>query len=210
MRTIAMASIGMFGVLIQGFICAAAEPPRPAEAIRPLAVGARVPKVTLRSVRGPAVSLRAEAAKQPLVLIFYRGGWCPYCTLHLAELEKVEGKLRGMGLRIVAISPDRPEELEKSANKEALSYTLLSDASMEAARAFGVAFRVDDATVEQYKGHGIDLEAASGETHHLLPVPAVFIVGTDGRVKFAYANPDYKVRLSTVELLDAARKAVTP
>jgi len=93
-------------------------------------------------------------------------------------------------------------------DKHQLTYTLLSDHAMIAARAFGIAFRVDEATLDEYMGYGIDLEAASGETHHLLPVPAVFIVGRDEIIKFSYANPDYKVRLAPGDLLDAARAAL--
>ena len=77
---------------------------------------------------------------------------------------------------------------------------------MDAAKAFGVAFKVDDGMLTKYKGFGIDLEAASGEKHHYLPVPSVFLIGTDGVIKFRYFNPDYKVRLSSEELLAAARQ----
>ena len=76
---------------------------------------------------------------------------------------------------------------------------------MELAKAFGLAFQVDEKTYKIYQGYGIDLEASSGETHHLLPVPAVYLVGTDGVVDFNYVNPDYKVRLSADLVLDAAK-----
>ena len=78
---------------------------------------------------------------------------------------------------------------------------------MQASRAFGIAWRADDELVARYKGYGIDLEEASGENHHLLPVPSVFIVDKDGVIRFVYSNPNYKVRIDTEELLDAARKA---
>lgn len=180
--------------------------PVSADAVRPLAVGSDVPDVTLNAVDGSDFALRREARNQPLIVIFYRGGWCPYCTLHLAALGEVEGELREMGFRIVAVSPDHPEKLAESVTQQDLTYTLLSDSSMTAARGFGIAFQVDAATVAQYQDYGIDLEDASGETHHLLPVPAVFIVGVDGRVKFVYANPDYKVRLPVDDLLEAAKR----
>lgn len=87
-------------------------------------------------------------------------------------------------------------------------YTLLSDTLLVTARAFGLAYRVDDDTVERLKGFHIDLEAASGETHHLLPVPAVFLTGTDGTIRFEYVNPDYKVRLDPDVLLAAAKASL--
>lgn len=199
----------LIGGLVFGPCAVRAESiPNAAEDVRPLALGVEVPDVTLQSVDGNAFAFRAYAKKQPFVVVFYRGGWCPYCTRHLAELGTVEEQLRKMGLRIVAISPDRPEKLAASVTSHDLTYTLLSDSSMVAAKAFGVAFRVDDATVAQYKGYGIDLEAASGKRHHFLPVPAVFIVGTDGFIKYVYVNPDYKVRLDTDALLGAAKNAL--
>ena len=89
--------------------------------------------------------------------------------------------------------------------KEKLTYTLLSDSKMEAAQALGIAFKVDDATLDRYEEYGIDLERASGEKHHLLPVPSVFIVGTDGTISFEHVNPNYKVRLHPDLLLAAAK-----
>ena len=182
--------------------------PVSANAVRPLLIGQAIPDVELQTAEGKVVYLKQEISKQPVVLIFYRGGWCPYCNLQLGQIQTIEMQLRQLGYQILAISPDRPEKLVESVNSYKLTYTLLSDHAMKTAHAFGIAFRVDDATLEKYKGYGIDLEAASGETHHLLPVPAVFIMGTDGLVKFSYANPDYKVRLEPEVLLAAARAAV--
>jgi peroxiredoxin len=102
---------------------------------------------------------------------------------------------------MIAVSPDRPAKLTETLNEQNLSYTLLSDSPMVAAKAFGLAFQVDDATLERYKGYGIDLDNASGESHHALPVPAVFLVTPDGRITYAYTNPDYKVRLDAQEIL---------
>lgn len=183
--------------------------PTSAQDIKPLLIGASVPDVTLQTPDGKAFNLKAAAAKKPTVLIFYRGGWCPYCNTYLGQLQAAEADLLNLGYQILAISPDRPPKLGESVEKGKLTYTLLSDSSMTAAQAFGIAFRVDDATLEKYKGYNIDLEAASGEKHHLLPVPAVFIVGTDGVISFAYVNPDYKVRLESAKIIEAARGALS-
>jgi peroxiredoxin len=86
-----------------------------------------------------------------------------------------------------------------------MTWTVLSDAESKAALAFGLAFKVDDRTVDQYKGFGIDLEAASGQTHHVLPVPAVFIVDESGKIEFQYVDPDYRARIPPEVLLAAAR-----
>ncbi len=88
-----------------------------------------------------------------------------------------------------------------------LGYALYSDASMQAARAMGIAYRLGEAEIARYKKFGIDLEAASGETHHELPVPSVFLVEKGGRILWVYSNPDYKVRPENEQVLRAAREA---
>jgi len=185
--------------------CSTSEVPLSAELVRPLLPGARVPSLTLSTFDKKDFETTVELAKKPTILIFYRGGWCPFCNLHFGQLQKVESDLKALGFQIVAISPDIPEGLNKTAVKEKLGYTLLSDSSMSLAKAFGIAFKVDDPTIEKYKGYGINLESASGQNHHLLPVPSVFIIGQDLRVDFSYVNPDYKIRLSPEVLLAAAQ-----
>ena len=179
------------------------------ENAQPLGVGQTVPDVTVRAVDGNPFNLQQAVADQPTVLIFYRGGWCPYCNRHLADLEQLGPKLKEPGYQILAISPDRPEELAKSVQELELGYELLSDSDMVAARSFGLAFKVDDALVETYKTkYGIDLEASSGRTHHELPVPAAYVVDQAGVIRFAFVNPDYKVRVDSEKLLEEARAAL--
>ena len=173
---------------------------------KPLAVGSLAPDASLTGLNGKPVALRAALKKQPTVLVFYRGSWCPFCNAHLAQLQTVEPELRQMGYQILAVTPDKPEDLRKTVDKHKLAYTLLSDSDAVAMRAYGVAFRLDDATVEKYQQYHVDLETASGgRKHHILPVPSVFLIGTDRVIRYVYSNPDYKVRLSGAELLKAAR-----
>ena len=135
------------------------------------------------------------------MLVFYRGGWCPYCNTQLGNLVKIEQEIIDAGWQIIAISPDQPEKLSETIEKHNMKYTLLSDSTMQAAMKFGIAIKVDDQTLEQYKNYGIDLDDASGQSHHMLPVPAVFLIGTDGIIKFENANPNYRIRLDTETLL---------
>ncbi|MFW5894276.1 MAG: peroxiredoxin-like family protein [Verrucomicrobiota bacterium] len=179
-----------------------------AEDVRPLLIGAEIPEVTLKTAQGNEINLKETVAERPVVVIFYRGGWCPYCNMQLGQLQSIEADLLDLGYQLLGISPDRPDKLSESLKKKDLSYTLLSDSGMAAAKAFGIAFRVADATLEQYEQHDIDLEEAAGEKHHLLPVPSVFIIGTDARIKFTYVNPDYKTRLAPDVLLEAAKAAL--
>ena len=181
--------------------------PTDARQVQPLDVGDQAAVAILRRPDGQAADLADLYGRKPTVLIFYRGGWCPYCNAHLGQIAAVEPELLKMGYQVLAISPDRPEELAKTLDKQHLTYQLLSDSDAVLARAFGLVFRVDDPTLEKYRGFGIDLEQASGQDHHLLPVPAVYIVDTTGTIRFAHWDSDYKTRLAPEDLLKAARES---
>lgn len=175
-----------------------------AEEVQPLLIGMTAPSFTVRDVSNQVVNFEAGEQARPIVLSFYRGGWCPYCNLHLSEMRLAEQQLTDMGFDIWFISIDKPELLLASLDDPDVGYTIYSDSALSATRAFGLAFRVDDETNEKYLKWNIDLEEASGENHHVLPAPATYIIGTDGVINFAYINPDYKVRLHPSVLLAAA------
>ena len=197
---VAVACTGV-GSSLQGEVAKSA-----AEA-KPLKVGTAAPNSTLREVDGKTVELKQVLGGKPTVLIFYRGGWCPFCNAHLSELAKVEGDLRAMGFQIVAISPDTPAELNKTLDKDHLTYRLFSDTNATSLRNFGVAYRLDDQTFTMYRDRfNIDLESSSGEKHHILPVPSVFLIDKHGKIGFAYSNPDYKVRMKGADIVQHAKK----
>lgn len=175
----------------------------------PLAVGDSIPGGTLYTDSGEAYDLRENLSGQRTVLIFYRGGWCPYCTRHLAALIDVEQDLVEAGFQLLAISPDRPEVLRNKESITDVSYTLLSDSAMAVTRKFGIAFQMPAKQVEKYRSsYNIDIEADSGQTHHLLPHPSVFIVDGEGVIRFAHVNENYRKRLEPEKIL-AAAKGVT-
>ncbi|MFC1701481.1 peroxiredoxin-like family protein [Pseudomonadota bacterium] len=176
-----------------------------AEEVQPLLVGMKAPDFTVLDVENGAVRFVSGEQEKPVVLSFYRGGWCPYCNLHLSELRLAEEQLKAMGFDIWFISIDKPELLLASLDDPDIGYTVYSDSALNATRAFGLAFRVDDELNERYLSYDIDLERASGENHHVLPAPATYIIGRDGIINFAYINPDYKVRLHPNVLLAAAQ-----
>jgi peroxiredoxin len=144
-----------------------------AEEPKQAAVGDRVSDVTLRTAESTDLKLRDAVKSKPAVLIFYRGGWCPFCTRHLMALAEVEKDLTAAGYQILAISPDQPAKLAETPDRDKLSYTLLSDSDVAAAKAFGITFKVPDELVTKYKTeYQIDLEAASvhrrSNRHHPL------------------------------------------
>jgi len=176
-----------------------------ADQVQPLLAGMKAPDFTVRDVGNQTFQFNAGAQAEPIVLVFFRGGWCPYCNLHLSEMRLAERQLKDMGFNIWFISIDKPELLLASLEDPDIGYTIYSDSSLDATRAFGLAFRVDDELNQRYLSYNIDLEKASGENHHVLPAPATYIIGTDGIINFAYINPDYKVRLHPDVLLAAAK-----
>lgn len=183
--------------------------PTSAADVAPIKVGQSLPKIVLRTTENKRFDLNRAVKDKPAVLIFYRGGWCPYCNTQLGQLQTIEADLLKLGYQVIAVSPDRPAKLRESVDRHKLGYTLLSDSDMSASRALGIAFKVEDALVNKYKtGYGIDLEADSGHAHHQLPVPSAFIVGRDGIIHFSYVNPDYKTRIAPNELLEAAKTAM--
>jgi peroxiredoxin len=192
----------MFCFLLAGTLLARAETvPSAAK------VGDSVPAVTLRTVEDKEVSLRRLVSQKPAVLVFYRGGWCPFCNRQLQSLAGIEEDLTKEGVQLIAISMDQPSKLRETMQKDKLDYTLLSDSNASAVKAFGISYKVDDATLEKMKSHKVDLDAAAGNSNHILPHPAVFVVDTEGVIRFAHANTDFKVRLAPAKVLEAAKAA---
>lgn len=185
---------------------ASAEVPTDPFQVQPLLVGSMAPAFEVRQADGSPYIFNPDQLEKNTIVLFYRGGWCPFCMLHWAELRKIEDELFDLGFDLIFMSADKPDILaEALKGEDQPRYHLLSDASMETAERFGVAFKVDDATITRYDSFGIDLQEASGYDHHVLPVPSLFMIGTDGIIKFQYVNPDYKIRLHPEVLLAAAK-----
>jgi len=132
-------------------------------------VGHRAPDFTAHRADGSPYEFKAGHLDQPHILIFYRGGWCPYCNTQLADLRLVEPKLRASGFAVLFISTDRPQLLYSSLKAPDIHYTLLSDGELHAAKAFHIAYRLDDAAYSRQLQWGVNLEATTGTKEHALP-----------------------------------------
>jgi peroxiredoxin len=177
------------------------------EDVEPLKAGQSVPDGTLKTLQGKEVRLKTLVSQKPTILIFYRGGWCPYCNAQMGQLAKIEPDLEKMGYQLLAISPDKPENLKKSLDRNKVNYTLLSDVRMEVSRRFGLAYLMDEGMVFDMKYWGHDLEKATGSTLHQLPVPAAYVLDTKGVIHFAFYHPDPRIRVKPDKLLKAAKEA---
>ena len=180
------------------------------EQVTPLLNGLTIPAVNLTTAANQSIALKQLVQQKPSVLVFYRGGWCPYCNTQLAGLRDIEPKLNALGYQLLAISPQAPKAVTDSqANTKgaALNYRLLSDQPLDVARAFGLAYYLDDKTTALYKGsYGIEL-TYDNTGKAVLPVPAVYILNSKAEVQFSYVHINYKTRLEPELLLLAAKLA---
>ncbi len=164
--------------------------------------GAKVPDFTLPDAKGKPVSLSSLLAKGPVVLAFYRGGWCPFCNLELSSYQKALPEMKKLGASLVAVSPETPDHGATTAEKNALTYPVLSDSHLVASKRFGLVFTVPEAARPAYKQWGVDLAAYHGNTDWELPIPATYVIGQDGIIKLAYVNADYTHRLEPAKILE--------
>ena len=186
--------------------------PASAEETTPLRTGDRAPAFTVRTVQDEPFEFDPDKLERPAILISFRGGWCPYCNMHLSELRTVIPELKENGIDVLFLSNDRPELLYSSLKMETqedidgLDYVILSDANISAAMAFGTAFRTDKGLTDYLDKKKRDYEGSSIGMHNALAVPAVYVVDQSGEIVFDFVNPNYKVRLPADELLETANK----
>ena len=182
-----------------------------AEQIAPLGSGDNAPRFIVRNVDGENFDFDPRELERPAVIITFRGGWCPFCNMHLSELRDVIPEISEMGIDVLFLSGDRPELLYESLKAETqqdiadLDYAIYSDADANAAIALGIAFRPSAKTLNRRNEKGDDIEGSSMINHDVLAVPAVFAIDADGIISFVYANPNYRVRLPADELLEVAK-----
>jgi peroxiredoxin len=159
------------------------------------------PEFTLLDPEGKEVSSRDLLARGPLVVSFYRGVWCPYCNLELQALQEALADITVRGANLVAISPQTAANSRKSQRDNKLSFPILSDVKSEVANAFGIRFVLPDYLVELYKGFGNNLPLTNNDPSWVLPMPARYVIGTDGIIAYSEVNPDYTHRPDPSELL---------
>ena len=171
------------------------------QAQRARKAGEAAPEFTLRDPDGNPVSSRELLAKGPLVISFYRGVWCPYCNLELQALQAALPEIAARGANLVAISPQTAPNSRKSQRDNKLEFPILSDVKSEVANAFGIRFALPDYLVGLYKSFKNDLPAFNDDPSWVLPMPARYVIGTDGIIAYSEVNPDYTERPDPSELL---------
>jgi peroxiredoxin len=189
-------------------------PWKDASVIKPLAVGAKMPAGSqVLTMAGKPFDLSAAVANKPTVLMFYRGGWCPYCNAHLRELQKSVVALRDMGYQLLAVSTDTPEALRATDANGELGYQLLSDRTLTVAATFGLKYQLAQQYIDHVKSKPdaraslahVDLQERNGG---YMVTPGAFILDKSSTIRFVYVNNNYSVRISQDALLKAAREAL--
>ena len=168
--------------------------------------GERMPSLSLPDATGNLVSLDQLLAQGPLVVVFYRGGWCPYCNLELRAWQTHLPELERLGATLVAISPQTPDNSLSTVEKNVLAFPVLSDSELEAASAFGVGFTLPPELAELYLSVGNNLPEINGNGQWVLPIPASFVIDQHGVIQAAYIDADYRNRAEPAEIMDLLRQ----
>lgn len=175
--------------------------PKNAEDISPLLIGEQIPEATLLDVDGNSIQLNNILKEKPTVLVFYRGGWCPYCNDQLSGLAEIESEVLALGFQIVAVSPDNYKNLKPTLEADKVNYQLFADPNATFIQNIGIGFETPE------KAKSYIFKKTSFEASNVLPVPTAMILNTKGEILFEYINPNYSVRMSP-ELLLASLKAL--
>jgi peroxiredoxin len=179
---------------------------------RALKAGDRAPRFTLPHSTGGVMSLAGAIKDGPVVLSFYRGGWCPYCNLELRALQKALPDFTALGASLIAVSPQTPDQSLSTAEKNDLAFAVLSDTGSCTAKAYGIAFDLAEELRPIYTKFGQALPDRNGDDSWVLPLPATYVIDRDGIIAFAYVDVDYRNRLEpatiTATLAALARRKV--
>ena len=193
-----MKSLKIFAAFILfSFVLSAQEKPEG------LFINSKAPDFKANDQYGKEIRLKEILKDSLVVLVFYRGQWCPYCNRYLKKLEDSLQMIKEKGARLIAVSPEKPENIGKTIEKTKATYPILYDKDMKIMKAYDVAFELDEKTVSRYKNADIDLADANGQKNKvILPVPAIYIIRKEGTIVYRFFEPDYKKRVSVQEILD--------
>ena len=171
-----------------------------------LKTGDRAPAIVLGNVHGKTVDVAAQLKNGPVVVTFYRGGWCPYCNLELKAFQQNLPDIKAAGASLVAISPEKPDDTLTTAQKNSLSFEVLSDVGQKVGRAFGLVYQFSDELRSAYDGFGLDIPAKNDADEWALPISATYVIDQDGMIIYAYTDPDYRDRADPLDVLKVLKQ----
>ncbi|WP_076923827.1 peroxiredoxin-like family protein [Pseudoalteromonas sp. EB27] len=168
-----------------------------------LQIGQKVENFSLANHNGENIELADLLKKGPIIISFYRGGWCPYCNLELKALNDYLPQFKTQSAQLVAISPQLPDETLSTAQKNDLEFDVLSDVSNKVAEQFGLLFTLDERIQALYTQFGIDFEHYYGDKSFKLPLPATYVINQEGVITYAFLNEDYTLRAEPTDIMAA-------
>lgn len=192
-----MKKIFLFVFILAGILPVAAQ-----EAPEGLFISSKAPDFRAKDQNGTEIRLKDLLKEGKVVLVFYRGEWCPYCNKELSRLQDSLQLIKDKGATLIAVSPEKPENISKTVEKTKAEYSILYDEGLKIMKAYDVEFEVPENTLTRYRNAGLDIEKNNGANGKYLPVPAVFIIDKESTVIYRFFEPDYKKRPSVKELLD--------
>ncbi len=166
-----------------------------------LKAGDRAPVIALTNAKGVLVDIKSLLNRGPVIVTFYRGGWCPYCNLELRAFQKILPEIKAAGASLVAISPEKPDDTLSTTEKNALDFEVLSDIGQKIGRAFGLVYTFSDELKWAYREFGLDIPGKNGADEWALPISATYVIGQDGKIMYAYSDADYRDRAEPAEVL---------
>lgn len=172
-----------------------------------LRIGAQMPDFKLKNAVGDLVDSRDLLENGPLIISFYRGAWCPYCNLELSAYQEALPEIQALGAQLVAISPEQPDSSMSLVEKHTLKYEILSDIDNVVAKDFGIVFRLKENLLALYEKFGIDLKKGQGNANYELPIPATYVVNSDGTILEAAVNYDYTDRLDPKDAIAVLKRS---
>lgn len=167
-----------------------------------LKAGDKAPEFSANDNQGNVFDLNKQLEKGEVVLIFYRGQWCPYCNKELGEMNDSLSLITATGASVIAVTPEIMENVSKTVAKTKASFPIISDSALSIMKLYKVNYAVDDTMQAKYKNYGIDFMLANGSNGANLPVPATYVIGKNGNIKYVFFNPDYRYRSSLKDILD--------
>ena len=171
------------------------------EAPEGLFLGSKAPDFKAKDQSGNEIRLKDLLKKGKVVLVFYRGQWCPFCNRELGRLEDSLKLIQEKGATLIAVTPEMPENISKTIEKTKAEYSILYDEGLKIMKAYDVDFEVPENTATRYRNAGIDLEKNNGSNGKFLPVPAVYIIDQEANVTYRFFDADYKKRPWVADLL---------
>lgn len=167
-----------------------------------LKVGDKAPLFTAKDNSGKNLNLKALLkANKAVVLFFYRGQWCPYCNKQIKQLQDSLQLLTAKGAYVVGVTPETSDNISKTIEKTKASFSMVQDKGYTIMKAYDVNYRMDDDLFAKYKGYGIDLEKNNGNTDHILPVPATYVIGKDGKITYVHFDKDITKRAAVSTIM---------